>query len=123
MKSPNMCIVTEFVKRGALREILTDNRIRLPWDLSIIIWEVVTRKQPYAGSNFMNVTLEVLDGRRPPLPKDCPEAVAKLMTKCWHEDPAKRPSMDRVIAILDGLVNTSVDDKDSSSPSTTLPDV
>lgn len=32
MKIPNLCIVTEFAKRGSLRDILLDNCIRLPWE-------------------------------------------------------------------------------------------
>jgi serine/threonine protein kinase len=35
VKRPNLCIVTEFVARGALKAVLSDNTIRLPWDLRI----------------------------------------------------------------------------------------
>jgi len=49
----------------------------------------------------------VLEGRRATVPADCPKAVAKLMTKCWHASADKRPSMDRVVAILDGLLGAS----------------
>jgi len=193
-KSPNLCIVTEYAKQGALREILLNNRIRLPWDLrmkllrdtasgiaflhnykpviihrdlkpsnllvddewnvkladfglagikdenttmtrcgtpcwtapevlkgerysekadiysfGIIMWEVITRKQPFAGTNFIGITLEVLEGHRPPLPKDCPEALAKLIKKCWHTKAEKRPSIDKIIASLGSLAN--IDDK------------
>ncbi len=77
------------------------------YSFGIVVWELVTRKAPFAGRNFMGVTLEVLEGRRPTVPADCPRAVAKLMTKCWHASPDKRPSMDRVVAILDGLLGAS----------------
>lgn len=33
-------------------------------------WEVITCKQPYAGNNFISVTLEVLDGHRPSIPNN-----------------------------------------------------
>ncbi len=32
MKRPNLCIVTEFVQQGALKEILADSAVRLPWE-------------------------------------------------------------------------------------------
>jgi hypothetical protein len=31
MKPPNLCIVTEFVKRGSLKEIVSDLNIKLTW--------------------------------------------------------------------------------------------
>jgi serine/threonine protein kinase len=31
VKRPNLCIVTEFVKHGALRELIADTSLRLPW--------------------------------------------------------------------------------------------
>jgi serine/threonine protein kinase len=31
VKQPNLCIVTEFVKRGALKDILANTAIKLPW--------------------------------------------------------------------------------------------
>jgi len=35
------------------------------------MWEVLTRKQPFAGRNFMGVPLDVLEGRWPAIPNDC----------------------------------------------------
>jgi hypothetical protein len=52
----------------------------------------------------MGVTLEVLEGRRPAVPADCPPAVAKLMKKCWHRDGAKRPTMEDVVSTIDNLL-------------------
>jgi serine/threonine protein kinase len=31
VKRPNLCIVTEFVKNGSLRDILANNSVKLPW--------------------------------------------------------------------------------------------
>jgi serine/threonine protein kinase len=189
VKQPNLCIVTEFVKQGSLRELLSDNNVKLGWRLKakmlrsaalginylhslqptiihrdlkpsnllvdenmnvkvadfgfarikeenatmtrcgtpcwtapeiirgekysekadmfsfgIIMWEVLTRKQPFAGRNFMGVSLDVLEGRRPAIPADCAPAFKKIMKRCWHADAAKRPAMDEVIAQLDLMV-------------------
>ena len=32
MKKPNLCIVTEFVKQGSLKDILADHSVKLTWD-------------------------------------------------------------------------------------------
>jgi serine/threonine protein kinase len=70
----------------------------------VIMWEVLTRKVPYEGRNFMNVSLDVLEGRRPSIPLDCPTSFKKVMKACWHAKPAKRPSMDRVIQFFEAEV-------------------
>ena len=31
MKKPNLCIVTEFMKQGSLKDILANNAIKLAW--------------------------------------------------------------------------------------------
>jgi serine/threonine protein kinase len=67
------------------------------FSFGVIMWEVLTRKQPFAGRNFMGVSLDVLEGRRPAIPGDCGQAFKKLMKKCWHGEAKKRPSMDDVV--------------------------
>jgi serine/threonine protein kinase len=74
------------------------------FSFGVIMWEVLTRKQPFAGRNFMGVSLDVLEGRRPAVPSDCGQAFKKLMKKCWHGEAKKRPSMDDVVTQLDALL-------------------
>jgi serine/threonine protein kinase len=42
------------------------------YSFGVVMWEMLTRKQPYAGRNFMGVSLDVLEGKRPQIPQDCP---------------------------------------------------
>jgi hypothetical protein len=186
VKKPNLCIVTEFMKQGSLRDILANNTIKLTWkqklrmlrsaalginylhslhpvivhrdlkpsnllvdenwnvkvadfgfarikeenatmtrcgtpcwtapeiirgdkyderadvfSFGVVMWQVVTRKEPFAGRNFMGVSLDVLEGKRPQIPNDCPAELRKVMKKCWHASAEKRPTMERVVAFFD----------------------
>jgi serine/threonine protein kinase len=193
VRSPNMCIVTEFVKRGSLKDALDATAIKIPWadrlkilhgaatglaylhglepaivhrdvkpsnllvdvdedrgawmvkvadfgfarikeenatmtrcgtpawtapevirgekydervdvySFGVVLWQVVTRKQPFAGRNFMGVSIDVLEGKRPQIPPDCPEAMRKLIERCWHAKPAKRPSMKEVVEAIEKM--------------------
>ncbi len=52
----------------------------------------------------MGVSLDVLEGQRPQVPSDCPVPFAKLMKKCWHASPDKRPAISDVLLQLDQML-------------------
>ncbi|ALD61916.1 Ser/Thr kinase [Mollivirus sibericum] len=76
------------------------------YSFGIVAWQIVTRKKPFAGRNFMGVSLDVLEGRRPQIPDDTPATVKKLIKMAWHAKPSKRPSMDNIIKTLDDILQT-----------------
>jgi hypothetical protein len=73
------------------------------------MWEVLTRKEPFAGRNFMGVSLDVLEGKRPQIPSDAPSEYARIMRKCWHAHADKRPTMEAVVAFLERQVGAEGD--------------
>ncbi len=68
---------------------------------------MLTRKQPYAGRNFMGVTLDVLEGRRPQIPSDIPADLTDLINKCWHRNAVKRPNMESIVHFFTQLVGAA----------------
>jgi len=52
----------------------------------------------------MGVSLDVLEGKRPQLPSDCPTTYAKTVKRCWHANPAKRPSMEALVSFFTSLI-------------------
>jgi len=57
--------------------------------------------------NFMGVSLDILEGKRPEVPSDCPEPYHKMMTHCWHAKPERRPSISDVLELLTKLVGSA----------------
>jgi hypothetical protein len=76
----------------------------------MVMWEVVARREPFAGRNFMGVTLDVLEGRRPQVPAYCPPVFKRLLARCWHGDAAMRPSMEDVLLRLDRIIEDCASD-------------
>lgn len=64
------------------------------YSFGILIWEVVTGQTPFAGLNGVQIAFAVTKNKqRPIFPSDYQEKkLIKLATKCWHQDPNKRPT-------------------------------
>ncbi len=45
--------------------------------------------------------MEVLQGKRPRVPADCPTDFKDMMERCWNEQPAKRPNMEEVVQFFE----------------------
>ncbi len=74
----------------------------------IILWELLTRKHPFEdwGFNFMFELEDAvkLEKKRPDIPPECPEQLAKLVRDCWEDDPTLRPSFSDIMELLITLV-------------------
>eukprot|EP01120_Amphizonella_sp_Union-15-10_P011066 TRINITY_DN459_c0_g1_i2.p1 TRINITY_DN459_c0_g1~~TRINITY_DN459_c0_g1_i2.p1 ORF type:complete len:404 (+),score=91.62 TRINITY_DN459_c0_g1_i2:161-1372(+) len=67
---------------------------------AIILWELVTEKNPYEGQ-FKNVHQLVQgilnENVRPIIPQSCPQMLKEVITKCWDKDSRKRPSFQSIL--------------------------
>ncbi|KAJ8298435.1 hypothetical protein KUTeg_024966 [Tegillarca granosa] len=76
-------------------ELLTSGEITSKADVysfGILLWEMLTRKQPYEGSYWKKVRTN----KRPEVPGNCPEELKGFIVECWHANPARRPSFKKL---------------------------
>ena len=69
----------------------------------IIIWEILTREEPYADKEMMQIVLEVVNnGLRPHVNNALlTHPLYPLMTDCWHQLPDRRPNFKAILERLD----------------------
>jgi len=68
------------------------------YSFAIVLWELITRDEPYDGRPGLEIAYQVAqDGIRPALPKFCPDKYLTLMTSCWDEKPDARPSFTELL--------------------------
>jgi len=83
------------------------------YSFGIVLWELYTQERPYNGL-FENleelIDAVTIDGERPEIPPQTPEALKQLITSCWDTDPAARPSFHEILRknLLDHIIIDSI---------------
>ncbi|GLC38611.1 hypothetical protein PLESTB_000452300 [Pleodorina starrii] len=71
------------------------------FSFGVILYELVTGKEPWEDLNPMQVVGAVgFSGRRMSLPTDLEPAVTALIQSCWATSPRERPSFSQVLATM-----------------------
>merc|ERR1712137_923869 len=89
-------------------EILSNKEYSIEADIysfGMIMWEIM-EQQPFFQEFKFNSQIEihvVNHDARPPISENFPEALKKLIPRCWHADTQKRPSASEILEILNRL--------------------
>lgn len=68
------------------------------YSFGVMLWEMITARQPYKGLTAMQVAFAVTQNKeRPKFPKDTPVKLKKFIQKCWHQNPDKRPTFAKIV--------------------------
>ncbi|KAK7276039.1 hypothetical protein RIF29_17170 [Crotalaria pallida] len=82
-------------------ESVTETWMSNVYSYGMVIWEMVTGEAAYSAFSPVQAAVGIAAcGLRPEIPKDCPQTLKYLMTKCWNNTPSKRPHFSDILAIL-----------------------
>ncbi|GKV09497.1 hypothetical protein SLEP1_g20985 [Rubroshorea leprosula] len=82
-------------------ENVTETWMSNAYSFGMVIWEMVTGEAAYASCSPVQAAVGIATcGLRPEIPKDCPQILKSLMTKCWNSTPTKRPQFSEILSIL-----------------------
>ena len=55
------------------------------FSFGVVIWEMVTRKQPWEGVNHLDLMKKVPSGERLEIPENCHPELRKIIQDCWED--------------------------------------
>jgi len=70
------------------------------FSLSVSLWEAVADCRPYINIPEGEIYKNVSDGYREPIPDECPQRLAHLISWGWAQSPQKRPTAQQFLAEL-----------------------
>ncbi|KAK4278536.1 hypothetical protein QN277_016372 [Acacia crassicarpa] len=89
-------------------ESVTETWMSNVYSFGMVLWEMVTGEAAYSAYSPVQAAVGIAAcGLRPEIPKDCPQSLKALMTKCWNNQPSKRPQFSEILATLLRSNNTN----------------
>ncbi|KAL3113508.1 hypothetical protein niasHT_013618 [Heterodera trifolii] len=76
------------------------------WSFAVVLWEIFSREIPYNGlTEFKIYSIISQHGVRLVIPETCPSQLNNIIQNCWRTEPADRPDMRYVLAVLQQIGN------------------
>uniref|UniRef100_A0A671PYH6 Fyn-related Src family tyrosine kinase n=1 Tax=Sinocyclocheilus anshuiensis TaxID=1608454 RepID=A0A671PYH6_9TELE len=96
---------TKFPVKWTAPEAIHENKFTIKsdvWSFGILLYEIVTFGQiPYPSTSFSFIISLILSkGYRMPCPLNCPKYLYDIMSVCWKDSPADRPTFEALLAVL-----------------------
>jgi len=71
----------------------------------ILLLEIATWQIVFSDWKIFNIEIykDIIVGKRPNIPENCPQSIAQLIIQCWDHDPQKRPNFKEIVKSLANL--------------------
>ena len=79
------------------------------FSFAIVLWQMISRKEPYEDLSIFTIPEHVCKGSRPPIPAECPHKLAHLIKSCWSAKQAARPEFAEICRMLQVIAGLSPD--------------
>jgi len=72
------------------------------YSFAIMAWEMLTFRMPFENMMPVEAAFAVArEAKRPPIPASCPSPINQMLTACWHQDAANRPTFESLCTALE----------------------
>lgn len=85
------------------------------FSFAIVLWQMLSRKEPYEDLSIFTIPEHVCKGSRPPLPPGCPHKLGLLIKTCWHSKQTVRPEFAEICRMLQVIAGLSPDTSSATS--------
>jgi len=81
------------------------------YSFGMMLWEILTKKEPFwdEKKNLYNLTMAIIQGKRPTIDTSIPEDLQKLILACWHTNPIERPTFDEISATMATIIHKNTE--------------
>lgn len=69
----------------------------------VVLWEILVGEFPFADQTTFQVIKALSNGERPSIPRSADPEYARLITDCWQQDPARRPTFMECLSRLEAM--------------------
>ncbi|KAF0420518.1 kinase-like protein [Gigaspora margarita] len=74
------------------------------YSYGVVLWEISSGHKPFPDLKRIQIAIQVNIGKRENPIDGTPHEYAELYTKCWDDDPVKRPEMEEIIKFFDPYI-------------------
>ncbi|GBC04288.1 hypothetical protein RclHR1_00560015 [Rhizophagus clarus] len=79
------------------------------FSIGVLFWELSSGKKPFADIKYDSSLAErIAHGLREKIIEETPEEYSDLYSKCWDNDPDKRPTIQEVVSTLAPMVSQQI---------------
>lgn len=110
---------TKFPVKWTAPEAIHENKFTIKsdvWSFGILLYEIVTFGQmPYPTMTNFQVVQQLPKGYRMSCPLNCPKYLYDIMSECWKDSPADRPTFETLQWKLEDFFDMDVSSYDDAN--------